>query len=108
MIFAVMLALGQTTTDCVRTTDITTTCTTQSPSPAPSPDLAKLVASGGPNPYADMTRDAQAAANERRATAYDRVAELIAKGDCDGARRLADFYGHRDIIKDTARACPKK
>jgi hypothetical protein len=46
------------------------------------------------------------AATERQSRAYEQVGELIAKGDCVGANRLANFYGRKDIIKSTARACP--
>lgn len=46
-------------------------------------------------------------AAERRARAYAQVGELIAKGDCPAALRLARFYNHADILKDTRRACPE-
>jgi len=49
--------------------------------------------------------NAQGAAN-RRAAAYAKVGDLIASGDCAGAKRLAQFYNHPDIIADTAKACP--
>jgi len=44
---------------------------------------------------------------ERRANAYAQVGALIAKGDCDGAMRLANFYGRPDIVADTAKACQR-
>lgn len=46
------------------------------------------------------------AAEDLRAQAYNQVGSLIAQGKCDEAKRLATFYGRKDIVKATAQACP--
>ncbi|GGI71068.1 hypothetical protein GCM10007973_05080 [Polymorphobacter multimanifer] len=63
---------------------------------------------------AQAERDRQAAedavteraAENRRAVMFNQVGALIAKGDCDGAKRLATFYNDRALSKATLRACP--
>lgn len=46
------------------------------------------------------------AANARaRDQAFGQVGDLIARGDCDGARRVAAFYNRDDLKAAIARAC---
>lgn len=68
------------------------------------PDYAGML--GLRNQPAPAAASDDGGAANRRAAAYNQVGELIAKGDCDGAKRLARFYNKPDIIKDAARACP--
>lgn len=44
-------------------------------------------------------------AKGRRAVAYAQVGQLIADNRCADALRLARFYGQKDIVRDTERAC---
>ncbi|MDH7638931.1 hypothetical protein [Sphingomonas oryzagri] len=105
MITAILLAqLATSTTTCIPQPGITT-CSTQYQQPAasaPVPDYAGML--GLRNQPASSHDDGGAA--NRRAAAYNQVGDLIARGDCDGAKRLAHFYNKPDIIRDTERACP--
>lgn len=98
MIILALALLGQ-QTECT-TIGATTRCVKQ---PAPV-DLSALTtapakAAAGIEP-ADGAMD-------RRASAYAQVGQLIADQRCEDALRLARFYGKRDLIKDTERACVK-
>lgn len=93
-------SLAQTSTNCITLGGQTNCLTNQQVDPA----AALLQRTANPPPLvSDRSNDAAA---ERRARAYAQVGDLIAKGDCPAAKRLATFYGHRDIVKDTAKACP--
>lgn len=41
-----------------------------------------------------------------REQANTQITGLIADNRCDDAKRVAQFYGWRDLIKAVARACP--
>jgi len=106
MLWFILLLAGQTTTDCSTIGNITR-CTTQDPVGSAAQPLIDNM--NRQNEAAERQRESQLSAAEasenRRAIAYAQVGELIAKGDCDGARRLAKFYNRGTIIKDTERAC---
>jgi hypothetical protein len=93
-------SLAQTSTDC-RTIGMQTNCVTDQ---RVDPAAALLQRTANPLPL--VSEPSNEAAAERRSRAYAQVGDLIAKGDCPAAKRLATFYGHRDIVKDTAKACP--
>jgi hypothetical protein len=42
----------------------------------------------------------------RRDEAFLQVGHMIAEGKCDGAKRLAAFYGDKLLLKRTMAACP--
>ena len=97
-------AIGQTT---CTTIGNSTTCT---PSPqSQQPNVGQTFLDNMQREQREQqAQQATAAENAagRRAAAYAQVGELIAKGDCAAANRLATFYHRPDIMKDTARACP--
>jgi hypothetical protein len=93
-------SLAQTSTNCSTIGGQTKCVTDQQVDPA----AALLQRTAAPPPLvSDRSNEAAA---ERRSRAYAQVGDLIAKGDCPAAKRLATFYGHRDIVRDTAKACP--
>lgn len=102
MSFLAVLAFQQSTT--CSTIGNVTRC--DSAPSSQSPDLTAL--GQAPARTADsILRSGDEAASDRRAAAYAQVGQLIADKRCDDARRLAGFYGQRDLIRDTAKACPK-
>lgn len=96
MILLVLALLGQ-QTECT-TIGATTRCTKES-APVDLTSLAKAPAQAVP-----ATSDGSM---DRRAAAYAQVGQLIADKRCEDALRLARFYGKKDLIKDTERACVK-
>lgn len=98
MLMAILLASAlQQTTTCTTNLGITTCQTDKqivqtSPVPGyqPIPDRAPAYPTG----------------QTPREIAYDKVGDLVSANRCDDAKRLAQFYGFKDIVKDTARACP--
>lgn len=93
-------SLAQTSTNCSTIGGQTNCVTDQQVDPA----SALLQRTANPPPL--VSDQSNEAAAERRSRAYAQVGDLIAKGDCPAANRLAKFYGQRDIVKDTAKACP--
>ena len=103
---------AQTTTTCVRNGQVTN-CTSNSPLPDTNPSWTTLL----PKPRTNSAEDQSSArmqyapqatgstSQQRRGDAYSQVGSMIAKGDCDGANRLARFYGVKELIDDTAKAC---
>lgn len=54
---------------------------------------------------AESERQNVAATQTEHQSASDRIAELIAQGKCDAARRLSVFYNRADLTVATDRAC---
>jgi len=105
---AMIAAPGGAQSTVCRTTGNVTTCDTMPP-PTSKPDPVQQMVDNmqrSQRTAAEAQSNAIDSAMERRARAYAQVGELIAKGECAAANRLAQFYGHKDILKDTARACP--
>ena len=106
MILLALVLAAQSTTDCYQN-GVAVNCTTRGTQTAPDPLQSFVQGMQQDNrEQAQRNEMAQQASANRRAAAYSQVGELIAKGDCVAANRLASFYGQRDIVKDTARACP--
>lgn len=111
MIMILALQLASTTTTC-NSYGGTVTCNTQQQGASPAQDnwLMDLATNKQGQQFQAARQQAQDDADEgarnRRAAAYAKVGDLIAAGDCAGAKRLAKFYNHPDIMADTAKACP--
>ncbi len=96
-------AMAQTTT-CNRF-GVTTTCETSGTTPTPGQQFLENMNQANRDQDSRIASEAEAS-RDRRARAYEQVGALIAKGDCTAANRLANFYGQREIVRDTERACP--
>ena len=105
MITLALLLAAQTTTDCYQNGAASTCTATPPPVRDPLGSMVESMQQDNRQREAINAQSEQASA-DRRAVAFAQVGELIAKGDCAAALRLADFYGHRDIVKATTRACP--
>lgn len=111
MLLMLALQLSTSTTTCNQLSG-TVTCNTQQQGASPQQNNWLMdLATNKQGQQAQAARqqaqdDADEGAKNRRAAAYTQVGELIAKGDCAGAKRLARFYNHPDIMADTAKACP--
>ncbi|WP_375397836.1 hypothetical protein [uncultured Sphingomonas sp.] len=92
-------ALAQ-STDCL-TFGNQTSCTTTGSQPS-----ATAQAQASMDRQAAEAAATERAAEDRKAIMFNQVGGLIAKGDCDGAKRLANFYSDRALTKATLRACP--
>ena len=99
---------AQTTTNC-STLGTFTNCRTTNDQPVPNV-AADMLANMQLQQRQQQAEQARAAVvfGQQRAAAFAQVGGLIAKGDCEGAQRLADFYGWRDLRKNTAKACAGK
>lgn len=98
MLLAILLASAwQQTTTCTTNLGVTT-CQSDRP-------LARSEPVQGYQPPAPRPPAYQPGQTPRE-IAHDKVGDLIASNRCDDAKRLSQFYGFKDIIKDTARACP--
>lgn len=90
----VFAGVPQTNTQCVRN-GVVTNCTTTDSQPSWTDLLQKPRAS---EPYIPPQQD-------DGPSPQSRVADLIARGDCPGALRLAHFYNKRRLIASTEKAC---
>lgn len=99
LLFAALPASAQ-STEC-NTFGAQTTCNTTGSATPPSQQYFPSIDQQN---ALNAAADRQAAA--QHAAMFNQVGELIAKGDCDGAKRLTAFYADRGLTKATARACP--
>lgn len=103
LLLALALWSGQATTVCERIGAQTVCRQQEGGSSDVDAAMQRLLDSGRRN--AEMAENQRAQQVSQDAEKEAELGKRIAAGDCDGAKRLAEFYGNKALIARVANAC---